>query len=243
MNAKDSQDQPRGLLHVLPELLRKAGVELVVVETLRKQASFRGGDFSTAAKEVTRRARTEHRERGFGFWEFALAQTPHIDTDTRDILVRGALKHDTQAPQSREEQSIEEFEAHLQSGRWTGLPARSMTVLCSTVRTRGGSWLHLPMLDFGVPVRVPGSEDAALAALKAMDLRGALLSSGTSYHFIGSELATTEEMLTLLARAQLLSPIVDYRWVSHQLIDRTCRLRISTDEERNLQPHTLVCVI
>lgn len=243
MEALESHDEPADLAEVLPALLRSAGAELVVVETIRKQASFRGGDHSTAAQEVTRRARAEHKGRGFGFWEFALAQAPHIDADTRDTLVNGALAHDTREPVTRQEQSVEELEVHLRSARWSGLAPRTMVVLCSTVRDGHGSWRHLPMLDLGIPVRVPGSEDAAFAALRALELQGALLSSGTSYHFIGGQLVTTDEMVALLARAQLLSPIIDYRWISHQLMDGICRLRISTDEERNPRAHTLVGVV
>jgi hypothetical protein len=79
--------------------------------------------------------------------------------------------------------------------------------------------------------------------MHALGLRGLLFESGRSFHFYGADPVTLPDLVSILGRAQLLSPIVDSRWVSHQLIDGRCALRISTDSEKTPVPLTFVARI
>lgn len=99
-------------------------------------------------------------------------------------------------------------------------------VLSSEVITHEGAILHIPMIDFRLSV---GAEHALTAtrAVATLNQGGYLLRSGQSYHFYGDNLFTAEELTQFLARTLFLTPLVDHRWVAHQLMEGRCGLRIS----------------
>jgi hypothetical protein len=106
--------------------------------------------------------------------------------------------------------------------------------------TDTGAAAQLVRFDFGVPYDRPSSIDVAVEVADALNLSGPLFSSGGSFHFVSDQVVSDTQLSRVLARAQLVSPLIDSRWVSHQLIDGESRLRISTDTERNTVPHRLV---
>lgn len=223
----------------LPGLLSEAEVTGVQISTFRKARSFHGDTSTLAAKEITSNARTEHLERHFGFWEYAVSAAIDADSATRQYLLLGALRH-AGGTDSLVEMTTPDFVTSLRGGEYDGLPERTIVSLTSRVQTgkAHGRW-HLPLLDLGVRVGEQGQR-SAVEALEALGLRGLIFASGRSYHFYGSTPRRETELWRLLGRAQLLSPIVDARWISHQLIDGHCGLRISTDQERHLSPHHYV---
>jgi hypothetical protein len=82
------------------------------------------------------------------------------------------------------------------------------------------------MLDF--------SQAAAARALQlvkgvveTIGLTGYILESGRSYHFYGEQLLDDSQWLRFLAESLLFGPVVDRRWVAHQLIESASALRIS----------------
>lgn len=232
-----------GLASHLPPLLERAGVARVGLEVLTKRPSYRGSERSDLVGGITARAREEHKRRGFGFWEFALGEAIDTDPRTRAELIEGALRHHGTA-ESHIAMTLAEFDTALREDRFALLAPRMLVSLTSRVFIEGNpveGW-HLPMIDFGVPVS-PQGQAACLDALYGMDAKGLLFASGKSYHFYAGQLLTEREFWKFLARAQLLSPIVDARWVSHQILDGRASLRISTDEERHPDPHRLVEVV
>lgn len=229
------------LARMLPPMLNNAGVERVHLETLTKRPSFRGGDVSDAAQAITGAAREDHRRHQFGFWEFALQASISADQPTRAALVAGALRHDP-GTTLRSELSLVEFARSLEAGEFARLPSRTIVCLVSQVETRKGEQLHIPMLDLGTPVS-PAGEAACLDAVQALGLTGLLFDSGGSYHFYADQLVNERRFQSLLASAQLLSPIVDSRWISHQMIDGRAALRVSTDDERHPKPHRFVAAV
>jgi hypothetical protein len=98
--------------------------------------------------------------------------------------------------------------------------------LNSKVIMADGSSSHVPLLDFKIDSQL---ENCQLAedCIVVLGLRGSLLDSGRSYHFIGSDLVTENEMLDLLAKFTLLHPISDKAWAAHQLIERSASLRVT----------------
>lgn len=100
------------------------------------------------------------------------------------------------------------------------------SALNSKVIMSNGSTRHIPLLDFKVKSQ-ESNLGVVVAAVKAMRLRGYILDSGKSYHFIGLDLVSESELLDLLARFCLLAPISDSAWASHQIIERSASLRIS----------------
>jgi hypothetical protein len=106
--------------------------------------------------------------------------------------------------------------------------ANGMLVLSSSVRLFGPSQAHIPMIDFRCPATTKNRE-LAIRACRLLDRAGGyLLESGHSYHFYGKSLLTPNELLALLGRMLLLSPIIDRAWIAHQLIEGACGLRISS---------------
>ncbi|HCB02854.1 MAG TPA: hypothetical protein DEQ43_01065 [Nocardioides bacterium] len=228
-----------GLAQHLPALLRQARVEKIELDVLHRRPSFQGGEVSPLAQSITKTARDEHRSRGFGFWEFVLSKAVTTDPDTRGALLDAALRHNSDEA-IRMRLAREEFIDRLSSGEYENLPPRDLVSFYSSVQVAGEPQsMHLPLLDLGVKTG-PDGEASAIAALHALELRGLLFMSGRSYHFYGSDPVTAPELTAILGRAQLLSPIIDSRWVSHQLIDGRCGLRISTDSEKTPDPPTFV---
>ena len=226
----------------LPALLRNACVEVVELDVLHRRPSFRGGEVSARAQSITDPARDEHRRRGFGFWEFVLAAAVNTDPQTRRGLLEGALRHNS-GEAIRVRLDREAFIEHLGAGEYDDLPPRELVSFLSSVGIAGDDRrLHLPLLDLGVPCS-PHGQASAVDALEALGLSGLLFESGRSYHFYGAETVAQPDLVSVLARAQLLSPIVDSRWVSHQLIDGTCGLRISTDSEKTPAPPVFVAQV
>lgn len=226
----------------LPRILATAGVAAVRLEAMVRPESFRGGDVSPEVQEVTSAAREEHRRYGFGFWEFALNAATSVPSETRKALISGALRHTTGDAAEAINLPLEVFARRLASGDFTQMPRRTIVSLCSHVPQHAGAHMHLPMLDFSAPTGQRGIDTVRDVALQ-LGLPGGLFDSGKSFHFFGSTLLSERELSSFLARAQLLSPIVDARWASHQLLDMECRLRISTDVERNTSPHRLIALI
>lgn len=239
--AADLTPRGGGLRDHLPSLLTVAGIEYIRLDVLVRRDSFRGAEVSERAQELTAPAREEHRRRGFGFWEFVLATTYDTDGDTRRGLMNGALRHNSEDVITIQ-MAVDDFNDALSAGCFESVPERFLVSLTSVVETTAGEASHLPMLDMGAPVG-PAGAAACVDALKVLGLTGHLYESGRSYHFIADRPVSPDDFRVVLARAQLLSPVVDARWIAHQLIDGRAGLRVSTDTVRHMQPHTFVTAI
>ncbi len=224
------------LTTVLPELLDRVGALSVELISLQRPPSLHTGDINPRADELIRAARIDYRARGYGFWDHLLSDAVNSDEATRRALLLRAVQHNA-GPSNAV--PVEEFVAALRCGAYVGLPAREMVSLSSRVTT-GSGVQHLPMLDFSIP-HSDVADDTAIDVAATLGIDGGyLLRSGTSYHLLGDRLLTWDESSDLLARAQLLSPLIDHRWGAHQLIDKFCALRISTDDSRHPVTHTLI---
>jgi hypothetical protein len=99
-------------------------------------------------------------------------------------------------------------------------------VISSRVTLHTGATAHIPMLDF----RMASNNlnlSTAQAIVRQLGLEGALLNSGRSYHFYGFSLLSPDELNRCLAKALLFTPLIDYRWIAHQMIEGACALRLS----------------
>jgi hypothetical protein len=95
--------------------------------------------------------------------------------------------------------------------------------------------MHLPMIDFAMKADAH-NDKTVLDLAEALDLDGSIFDSGRSYHYYGARPLPANEVPRFLAKAQLLAPLVDYRWACYQIMDGECSLRISTDRERHKLP-------
>lgn len=234
------REESLGLEDMLPSLLANAGVGEVNLVTVARGSSLRGREISEEARGLTAAARAEHRERGFGFWDFVLSSVTKASDDTRIALIRRALQHS--AAEQQDALSVDEFVSLLVDGAFQSLPARTVVSITSRITGRTDTVpLHLPMLDFAIHADYSSDQTAVDVAGGALGLSGGdLYRSGTSYHLICDRPVDQLTLHQVLGRAQLLSPIIDHRWAAHQIIDGFCALRISTDLERHTSRHRLI---
>lgn len=93
--------------------------------------------------------------------------------------------------------------------------------------TSEGKKKHLLLLDF----HIPESNENAVIVSEVLNILGAdggyLLNSGRSYHFIGTGIMSSHSMLSFLGKCLFFTPIIDKTWIAHQIVDRSCSLRIT----------------
>lgn len=217
----------------LVNLLRTLEVQEVELQTFMRPQAFLGREVSPEAQQLGRAARLLHKTRGYGFWDEMLNSLPGASQSTRLAVLDRSLQHD-RTDVSRTMAALDAFAEHVEQGLYRDLPARTVVSLSSRVVVRGGTH-HLPMLDLGT-----ADLPTAVDVLSALDAAGVLVSSGRSFHFVGTSLISEAELVDLLGRAQLLSPLVDHRWAAHQILDRCAALRISTDADRHTKQMTVV---
>lgn len=111
-------------------------------------------------------------------------------------------------------------------GLMAQLSDSDVAALSSRVTSHTGTVGHIPMVD----LRIRHSSTATATAVevfRTLGVSGTLFQTENSYHFYGEEVLSQDEFITFLARTALFSPVVDQRWIAHQLIDRHCALRVS----------------
>lgn len=107
---------------------------------------------------------------------------------------------------------------------------------CSRVQLLDGAEAQLPLLDFQCKM----SDENAAALLDAMKLmgqtRGALLTSGRSYHYYGFDPMTLANWRRFMARSVLLAPLVDARYLAHCLVEDLACFRIDARPNQHMEP-------
>lgn len=147
----------------------------------------------------------------------------HLDLST------AATSHSFQGDEEGTRRAVARTTAGLRAGRILALRSRCISADAGWER-------HLQMLDFRLPVE-PASQRVIEATLRTMGLQGWLLSSGRSYHFLGAQvMSSPQSLMAFLGRAMLYAPIVDGRWVAHQMIEGQCALRISSGNADQIVP-------
>jgi hypothetical protein len=158
------------------------------------------------------------------FWDAAMLMSALAASPTSGLF-QAALFHNVPgAPLVLDRDQVSP--ARLRHSYESATDAEIVAVL-SRVGTQDGHDRHIPMLDFHVAEN-DSSQSSVIEVVRALHLRGYVLASGKSYHFIGSNLISPKELIALLGRALLFTPIVDRTWIAHQLVEGNCALRIST---------------
>ncbi|WP_344161597.1 hypothetical protein [Kribbella yunnanensis] len=101
----------------------------------------------------------------------------------------------------------------------------------SRVLLTDGESAHIPMLDFAARVQNEGSEASILAVCSTLPFDAKVLMSGRSFHYYGKALLSGREHQEFLGRSLLFAPIVDHRWIAHQLMMGYTALRISAGRD------------
>lgn len=91
------------------------------------------------------------------------------------------------------------------------------------------SEMHIPFIDFQLPISDINSKIVEYIC-RTIDnsTNGYILNSGNSYHYIGNNLLSYKNLVQFLAKANMFTPITDCTWISHQLYEGSCTLRLGT---------------
>ncbi len=170
------------------------------------------------------------------FWDSALAQTLRGSSDVEPILSEALFHnpHPDVEHRVRSEGAASKLK-ELVSREWTN----TTLAISSRVTLAGGSERHIPMLDFHIPSE-RRNYDIVSACLNSLAIgKFIIVDSGKSFHAYGLNVVNSEDLRSFLSSALLLSPIVDSRYIAHQLRDSTCKLRIAPTPRKPTQPRIL----
>ena len=110
----------------------------------------------------------------------------------------------------------------------------------SLVKLRNGESKHILMMDFHIPVS-DNNLIVVKTVLKKLGLTECLvLNSGESYHAVSTIYVNEENMMHILQKTLFFSPIIDRLWVAHQMLNKSCSLRIG--KKHGLIPEVVALV-
>ncbi len=197
-------------------------------------------DMAGADMKVVRQAQDLREQVGIPFWDGAMIAASTVDPVPFGILT-AAKFHQTLAgkPQNLNVNELNlEYITKISNEAQNG---NNLLALTSVVNLHGQIIRHIPLLDFHCGFS-PEATRVVAAVLRELNQRGALFSSGKSYHFYGVSLLCEEELRVFLGRALFFSPITDKTWIAHQMIENCCALRISGRKDYG-RPPKLVAII
>lgn len=161
------------------------------------------------------------------FWDAVLLALSYESPSVRDDVLTAALFHQrTAETPNRESLPVDPSLSRMLAARAAQIRTGRILVASSLVELTSGTRWHVPMLDFRVPP-TPANQIFVCELVRHLGLGGWILESGRSYHFYGATLVDTEQFRAFLGRALLFQPVVDARWVAHQLVEGAAALRIS----------------
>jgi hypothetical protein len=203
----------------------------------RVQRRMKSPEMQMAVDEAIKRKR----ETGLPFWESMFANVQSQNESGKNEVLELAQFHqrmeDVATPVIFELSRQEAEFAIDQSTK--NLQATEILAMSSRLRIESGAELHIPMLDFRVPVTTENT-DIVIRVLSRLNVKGWLLNSGRSYHFIGSApLLGLGQLTSFLGKSMLYAPIIDGRWVAHQLIEGSCALRLSSGSAHQVIPKVI----
>jgi len=181
--------------------------------------------------ELIERANRMRRGTGVPFWE-ALFATCSVEELCTDSIVAATFFHNGQGvPQNISRQEIED--GMMESA---AREARRTVALGSRLVGEEGHLGHLNFLDLHCPVS-PGKHTIVHRVCRHVMAQGfILLDSGGSYHACSVTLVSNEDRIQTLSKALLASPIVDARYVAHQLLQDSNSIRISRGGKAGKMP-------
>lgn len=168
------------------------------------------------------RANDARETTGVPFWEALFARCA-VEGNCSDSIISAAFFHNGQGkPRFVSREQIAEGILQTLSNDTVGNLAlgSKITPTCPPAR-------HISLVDFHCEASTSNLVIVRKICRELMPGGFLLLDSGGSYHACGVELVSDELRVQVLARALLASPIVDARYVAHQLLQESSSIRIS----------------
>ncbi len=231
--ASDSLDVVAGLIRTFPEIDFVTLAELTVPPVGTNKLIMR----DAAVKIINDEALDLREKFNIPFWMAIASVAQSYNATLPSELLRAAAFHQSMASVDvdLERVAAQSMTSEYLRERSRGIHPTRILTFSSQVRLKDQSIAHFPMLDFRIaPSRANLS--TVITMLGELGHDGVILNSGQSYHFYGITLLSVDELREFLGKALLFTPIVDYRWIGHQLIEGACALRLSSGTKRQSIP-------
>jgi hypothetical protein len=235
--ASDSVDVITGLIRTFPAIDFVTLAELTVPTAAKNKVIAH----NSALKTLNDEALDLRRKYYIPFWMAIASVAQSHGMSLPSELLRAAAFHQPMTGVDVEHVPASSITADYLRARSVGLHPGRILTFSSHVILRNQAVAHIPMLDF----RISASRTnltTALATLSELGHDGIILDSGQSYHFYGLTLLSSEELRTFLGKALLFTPVIDYRWIAHQLIEGACALRLSPGANNQKTPTAVATV-
>lgn len=118
----------------------------------------------------------------------------------------------------------------------TAQPAGHHLSFSSKIELGGAGTKQLPLLDFHCPESVENDRLVTEVCKQLYRDTTLVFSSGESYHALGLGPLDEHGFRNFLTRSLLFAPIVDARYVAHQLLEGACALRLSNSADKPSLP-------
>lgn len=176
---------------------------------------------------------------GLPFWDCLLANINQGDIDTLRVLCEAVYHNDT--PVRELAVDVLDLNETLLAKLRRQSPHDTIAV-SSKIDINQDEVAHIPLLDFHIPC-TPQNLDIVCEAMSAIiGAEVIILESGKSYHAYAVALLSELEWRQFLYRAVLLNPIVDTRYIAHQLTEGRCALRIVPTARKTYAPKVVASV-
>ena len=184
--------------------------------------------WSKTDKQFFNAALSLRNQSGLPFWDSVMLSCFN-NPDYSKIILHNAMRHNS----IKEDVYVEKN--NLLSTNLNSLCDGERLACCSRVQMKDKSIRHLPMLDFHIPVSDMNFKVVQEVCLTIGLHNGYLLNSGESYHYLANFTVEWDELFLLLAKSILFCPIIDRAWISHQLQEKCCSLRVDKKNGKEVQ--------
>ena len=180
-----------------------------------------------AAESLLDIVEKERAESNLPFWDAVLFALPYESSFVRNDVSAAALFHQQTARiPNKESLPVGPSLGDTLAARAAQIRTGRLLVVSSLIKLASGAPAHVPMLDFRIPP-TPAHKELVCELAHHLNLGGWILESGRSYHFYGATLLDHDQFRNFLGRALLFQPVVDARWIAHQLMEGAAALRVS----------------
>ena len=210
-------------------ILAHEGVQQVSVRTYVQPAGIQHRIRGRSSQSLISAALGRRADTDVPFWQ-SLMMTIQKNECVPDDLLDAALFHQdlsNACDLSRKDLMHGELDIYAKRGPVTSLDS------CVQLTSKSA---HLPFLDFRVQPSGPNARLVIAICRRLLPSGFIVLNSGRSYHACGVELQNSVDRIEFLAKSLLFSPIVDDRYVAHQLMQSSSALRISSSIHDGSEP-------
>jgi hypothetical protein len=171
----------------------------------------------------------EIRKLGFSFWESLISRYNIIENCPDDFLAK-AIHHNNPVDIIKfPSDNLAEIQNYIVNNY-----SKNISLL-STLELSNKNKLHIPMIDFHI-LPSKNNQKVAEKIIYVLNINpGYLIESGKSYHYIGINAVSENNLISILAKSILLSPIVDRNWSAHQILEKSCSIRVTKSEKKDLK--------